>query len=201
MLDGGIIKNHTKTAYKYSTAEEYLLDFMHKHSSAYENEADDDLVLSVYNDAQDHNGEKMAWYSKAVLSDGVAINVGDAVSVSLDGDIVESQVVSINDSGIYMRAPNDKYIFGTVVSENGNLVYSKIDDSPKSDISHYLIPQFDDIDLKYKEAVKSNDVGVIRKRASFVLSNLERLFPTTTWSVKIVNSSGEDIEVVESCNI
>ena len=195
MLKEEIIEQFTKRAYLYSSKEKYLLSLMDKYAHICGQEIEDDDLIIACDNALDHNGNMMAWYSKASLAEDMVVNVGDTVHAQEDnGDIHQAEIISINDNGVYMKLANN-FAFGTVSAADGRLHYDiiKMDDAK----TYHIIPQYEDRDLNYKEAIISSDINTVRKRAQFILSRLDNTFPVTMWSVRITRDGGEDIEVID----
>lgn len=198
-----LFNSHTKKAYLYSSEEEYLLSFMDKYSQTYNEEAEDKVILAAQNNAIDHFGENMAWYSKALLNNGVTVSLGEEVLIKSaeTGEPITTHVLSINNNGLYLKEADSDNIYFGYISDSGALVYDPIDSDIKKEatsyISYYIIPQYNDRDLGYKEAVKSTNINTIEKRASYILKGLDKLFPEVKWSVRIINDVGEDVEVLE----
>lgn len=199
-----MLEKYAKKAYLYSSEEEYLLSLMDKFAGLYDKEMDDKNLEIVYNNAQDHDGNKMVWYTKAVIADNTVVNAGDEIRVKkADGDIVGAEIISINDKGAYFKfadSGGDHIAFG-VVSPKGEFIYDVIGSSGDMDvedeISYYIIPQYEDVDLNYKEKLSGNNLDVIKKRARFILNKLDNVFPTTIWSIRIIRGDGEEVEVIE----
>lgn len=195
--------SHTKKAYLYASEEEYLLSFMDRYASTYGDEAEDEVIIAAKERATDHNGKSMTWYSKALLNNGVVLNLGEEVSIkSIEtSNPITTQIISISDDGLYLKEADSDHVYFGYVSDDGSLVYDSVDLDIKKEasfnVSHYIIPQYNDRDLGYKEAVKSTNINTIEKRASYILTGLDKLFPEVKWSIRIVNDVGEDIEVLE----
>lgn len=192
------LSSYIKEAYKYSSEEEYLLSFLDKHADCFNEEAEDDILSLVQENAVDHDGHKMSWYSKAKIDDDVVLDIGDQVLIksSEKHNPINAQVISITDKGVYLKdLESNNIYFGYVL--NGKLVYDGIKNSSLNKEAFYIIPQYEDRDLGYKEAVKSASIETISKRSSYIVNSLNKLFPNVRWSVRVVNGSGEEIEVYE----
>jgi len=205
IYDQGLLNTHVHEAYLYSSEEEYLLSFMDKYASTCGQEVDDDIILLAQEKALNHKGNTMKWYSKAILKEDLIIEVGEEIDIiDKNNNKKSSQIISITDDGLYLKnidaeKNEDNILFGYLTDE-GNFVYEPIQPRLASEIhinSHYIIPQFEEKDLGFKEAVKSSNIDTVKKRALYILGSLDRLFPTTKWSVRIIDSTGENLEVLE----
>ena len=202
MLKNDILDKHIKSAYLYSSQEEYLLSLMNKYASTYGEEIEDEDLGDVHDKALDHNGNTMVWYSKAQLSNDLMVSVGGSVNVQQEDKIELAHVLSITDKGVYLKLANNSedVLFGTVSLDSGKLHYDVVAANQDEDegASYYLAPQYGDKDLNYKEKVNSLNFKIVRKRAQFILNRLDNTFPVAMWSVRITNSDGEDIEVIDN---
>lgn len=197
----GIVNSFIKKAYLFSSEEDYLLNLMEEYHNSYKEEVDDENLLKAAENAQDHKGENMIWYSKAIFDNGPVLKPGSTLSIKTknNNEIIEGEVLSINDKGVYFKFGNS---IGFSSVKNNCLSYEVVNidkmdkKSQKLDTNFYFIKYyFSNVALKYKETINS-DFPVVKKRAQKVLSVLDEIFPTERWSAEIINSQGEVMETI-----
>lgn len=193
----GLIKSYTRSAYLYPSGEEYLLSFMDKYASLYGGEVDDNVLSFVYDNALDHNGKPMQWYTSAQIGD-VVLKVGDNIPLIKEDETQSvADIISISNDGVYFKIPpNDDVYFAHV--DGSNIVYDKVFvsdiDNDEGNAPFYIILQLSGNDIGYKEGVYSANPDVAKKRAEYILKSLSKLLPCADWSVRVVSANMGDEE-------